>query len=59
MAALQTTLKIVKESIDDVPVPGLKSAVGGLLEVIVALEVSPSNRTGQKSSFLGANDFWL
>lgn len=38
--ALQTTLTIVKESIDGVPIPGLKAAVGGLLEVIRAFKVS-------------------
>ncbi|KAG8933613.1 hypothetical protein FRC02_011535 [Tulasnella sp. 418] len=41
--ALITTLTIVKESLDGVPVPGLKAAVGGVLEVITVIKKSQSN----------------
>ncbi|KAG8937611.1 hypothetical protein FRC03_008008 [Tulasnella sp. 419] len=41
--ALITTLTIAKESLDGVPVPGLKAAVGGVLEVIKTIKKSESN----------------
>ena len=36
---LLTTLPIVQATLDAVPVPGLKAAVGGLLEVLRGLDV--------------------
>ncbi|KAG8916238.1 hypothetical protein FRC02_004100, partial [Tulasnella sp. 418] len=42
-AALVTTLTITKESLDGVPVPGLKAAVGGLLEIIKAAKKTHNN----------------
>ncbi|KAG8916436.1 hypothetical protein FRC02_003948 [Tulasnella sp. 418] len=41
--ALITTLTIAKESLDGVPVPGLKAAVGGVLEIIKTIKKSESN----------------
>ncbi|KAG8958558.1 hypothetical protein FRC03_009018 [Tulasnella sp. 419] len=41
--ALVTTLTIVEKSLDGVPVPGLKTAVGGILEIIKAIKKSKSN----------------
>ncbi|KAG8918698.1 hypothetical protein FRC02_002162, partial [Tulasnella sp. 418] len=41
--ALITTLTIAKESLDGVPIPGLKAAVGGVLEVIRTIKKSESN----------------
>ncbi|KAG8928311.1 hypothetical protein FRC02_007093, partial [Tulasnella sp. 418] len=42
-ATAVTTLTIVKESLDGVPVPGLKNAVGGLLEIIKAVKKTHEN----------------
>ncbi|KAG8938463.1 hypothetical protein FRC03_007226, partial [Tulasnella sp. 419] len=42
-AALITSLTILKESLDGVPAPGLKGAVGGLLEVIKAIDKTKEN----------------
>lgn len=39
---LQTVLTIAKETIDDVPVPGVKAALGGLLAVIDTIQVCHS-----------------
>ncbi|KAG8937977.1 hypothetical protein FRC03_007718, partial [Tulasnella sp. 419] len=41
--ALITTLTIAEKSLDGVPVPGLKAAVGGVLEIIKAFKKSQSN----------------
>ncbi|KAG8912455.1 hypothetical protein FRC02_005978 [Tulasnella sp. 418] len=41
--ALVTTLTIVKESLDGVPIPGFKATVGGVLEVIKAVKKSKDN----------------
>lgn len=35
----RTVLTIAKETIDDVPVPGVKAALGGLLAVVDTIEV--------------------
>lgn len=39
---LQTVLTVAKETIDDVPVPGVKAALGGLLVVIDTVQVRHS-----------------
>ncbi len=41
-----STLPIVQQSLDAVPVPGVKVAVGGLLEILKGLDV------GEKFAFL-------
>ena len=47
---LLTTLPIVQQSLDAVPVPGVKAAVGGLLEILKGLDVRE-----KFSSFLGSD----
>ncbi|KAG8923155.1 hypothetical protein FRC02_011329 [Tulasnella sp. 418] len=42
-AALITGLSIVKESVDGVPAPGLKGAVGGLLKVLEIIKKTSEN----------------
>ena len=39
VGVLTTTLGIVKETVEVVPIPGIKSSVGFVLETIKALEV--------------------
>jgi hypothetical protein len=41
MGGLQATLTIVNESVSGIPVPGLTSAVGGLLSLLTAFRVHP------------------
>lgn len=38
---LLTILTITKEASDDIPIPGLRSAIGGLLAVVQAIQVGP------------------
>ncbi|KAG8958916.1 hypothetical protein FRC03_008700 [Tulasnella sp. 419] len=42
-AALVTTLTIAKESLDGVPIPGLKASVGGVLEVLKTVDKMQGN----------------
>ena len=37
---IKTTLKIAEKALDGLPIPGVKGAIGALLEVITGLEVS-------------------
>jgi hypothetical protein len=40
LAALQTTLTILKDSLSGVPVPGFQASVAGLLALLTAIRVS-------------------
>jgi len=40
LGALQATLTILRESVDGIPVPGLKTALGGLLALLTAIRVN-------------------
>lgn len=39
----QMVLEVTNASLDGVPVPGLKAAIGGVLAIINRIEVFPSN----------------
>jgi hypothetical protein len=40
LVALQATLTILRDSVDGIPVPGLKASLGGLLALLTAIRVS-------------------
>ena len=39
--ALKVALEVIEKALDGIPMPGPKLAVGTLLSIIIALEVSP------------------
>lgn len=51
LSGLLTTLTIVNESLDGVPAPGLKAAIGGILEITRAIRVGLSVQDGASDTY--------